>query len=111
MRLFLTEDLGQFDLLTAFCSLYYLPPSDMARVVAKAAAMRATIVLQANDAIPSLPASGRELRLLMTSNGYPDVAVHHFPGYTRPLLVGAPQTSGRAVPIESVLDRVAHSGT
>ena len=25
MRLFLTEDLGSFDVVTAFCSLYYLP--------------------------------------------------------------------------------------
>lgn len=98
MRLFLTEDLGPFDVVTAFCSLYYLPESDMARVIAKAAAMRATLVLQANDAIHNLPASGTQLHLLMTSNGYPNVHVHDYPGFSRPLLVGSPEHVGRAAP-------------
>ena len=33
MRIFLYEDLGRFDVVTAFCSLYYLPEEDMARVI------------------------------------------------------------------------------
>ena len=37
MRLFLTEDLGVFEVVTAFCSLYYLPEEDMARIIRKAA--------------------------------------------------------------------------
>lgn len=91
MRMFLADDLGHFDVVTAFCSLYYLPEDDMARVIAKAAATRARLVLQANDAIANLPASGSKLRELMASNGYPDVEVHQFPGFSRPLLVGTPR--------------------
>lgn len=91
MRLFLTEPLGPFDVITAFCSLYYLPEEDMARVIAKAAASGATLVLQANEAITNLPAGASALRHLMESNGYPAVTVHHFPGFARPLLVGRTQ--------------------
>ena len=39
MRVFLSSDLGRFDVVTAFCSLYYLPQEDMARIIAKASAM------------------------------------------------------------------------
>ena len=42
MRIFLYEDLGRFDVVTAFCSLYYLPEEDMARVIRRAAGMGAT---------------------------------------------------------------------
>lgn len=88
MRRFLTEPLGTFDVITAFCSLYYLPEEDMARVIAKAAASGATLVLQANEAITNLPARASELRRLMEANGYASVTVHQFPGFARPLLVG-----------------------
>jgi SAM-dependent methyltransferase len=95
MRLFLSEDLGRFDLITAFCSLYYLPEADMARVIAKAAASGATLVLQANESITNLPANARRLRRLMTAHGYPNVRVYEYPRYRRPLLVG----SCAAVPV------------
>jgi 2-polyprenyl-3-methyl-5-hydroxy-6-metoxy-1,4-benzoquinol methylase len=88
MRLFLTEDWGRFDVVTAFCSLYYLPLPDMAAVVRAAAAMAAVLVLQANDAIDNLPAKTADLRALMQQNGYPNVAVHAPRGFARPLLVG-----------------------
>jgi 2-polyprenyl-3-methyl-5-hydroxy-6-metoxy-1,4-benzoquinol methylase len=95
MRIFLTADLGTFDVVTAFCSLYYLPEEDMARIIAKAAGMGASLVLQANDAIFNLPAQTTQLRQLMIDNGYPDVEVHAFPGFARPLLVGrTPNTAG-----------------
>jgi hypothetical protein len=89
MRLFLTRDLGTFDVVTAFCSLYYLPEMDMARIIRKAASMGATLVLQANDAISNLPAALQPLRGLMTGNGYPHVDVFAERGFARPLLVGA----------------------
>jgi SAM-dependent methyltransferase len=95
MRMFLTQDLGTFDVVTAFCSLYYLPEEDMARVIAKAAAMGATLVLQANDAISNLPAQTGTLRRLMADNGYPDVEVHVSPGFARPLLVGRAPVASR----------------
>ena len=96
MRLFLTGDLGRFDVVTAFCSLYYLPEADMARIIAAAAAQGATLVLQANESISNLPARASELRRIMMENGYPDVAVHTFPGFGRPLLVGTPTGGARA---------------
>jgi SAM-dependent methyltransferase len=111
MRLFLTEDLGRFEVVTAFCSLYYLPEPDMASVIAKAAAMGATLVLQANDAISDLPATGRHLRLLMTTNGYPNVTVHDFPGFARRLLVGTRQTAGDGALNEAALETIGFSGT
>jgi len=91
MRLFLTQDLGRFDVVTAFCSLYYLPEEDMARVINKAAAMNAVLILQANEAIDNLPAKTLDLHRLMRDNGYPEVEVHTPAGFARPLLVGYTQ--------------------
>jgi SAM-dependent methyltransferase len=88
MRLFLTRDLGAFDVVTAFCSLYYLPEDDMARIVAKAASMNAVLILQANEAVDNLPARTLDLHRLMRDNGYPEIAVHTPAGFARPLLVG-----------------------
>jgi len=89
MRQFLTGNLGSFDVVTAFCSLYYLPEEEMARVVARAASMRAALVLQANDAITNLPASTEDLERLMLANGYKTVRVFRAPQFSRPLLVGS----------------------
>jgi SAM-dependent methyltransferase len=88
MRRCLSGDFGPLDVVTAFCSLYYLPAADMARVIAWAAGSGATLVLQANEAIGNLPARAATLRRLMEENGYPAVETHAFPGFTRPLLVG-----------------------
>lgn len=88
MRLFLTEDLGRFDVVSAFCSLYYLPEEDMARIIWKAASMNAVLILQANEAIDNLPAKTLDLHRLMRANGYSDVALHTPDGFARPLLVG-----------------------
>ena len=52
----------------------------MARVIRKAAAWRATLVLQANEAIDNLPAQSAILRRLMEENGYPAVHTHAFAG-------------------------------
>ena len=88
MRIFLTQDLGTFDVVTAFCSLYYLPEEDMARIIHKAAAMDAVLILQANEAIDNLPAKTLDLHRLMRENGYPEISVHTPAGFARPLLVG-----------------------
>jgi hypothetical protein len=55
-------------------------------------------VLQANDAIFNLPAQTTQLRQLMVDNGYPDVEVHAFPGFARPLLVARKPNAGTRVP-------------
>jgi SAM-dependent methyltransferase len=88
MRLWLTSDFGAFDVITAFCSLYYLPTVDMVRIIRKAAGMGSTLVLQANEAIENLPARARELRELMSLNGYGSVEMFSVAGFARPLLVG-----------------------
>jgi 2-polyprenyl-3-methyl-5-hydroxy-6-metoxy-1,4-benzoquinol methylase len=90
MRTFVTADPGTFDVVTAFCSLYYLPEPDMAAVIRKAAAMNAVLILQANDAIDNLPAKRDVLARLMRENGYPSITIYAPTGFTRPLLVGAP---------------------
>ena len=91
MRQFLDSDLGRFDVVTAFCSLYYLPEGDMGRIIEKAAGMRATLVLQANDSITNLPARAPVLEALMRRHGYSTVEVHRYPGFGRPILVGSAQ--------------------
>ena len=88
MRLYLTENLGPFDIVTAFCSLYYLPEDDMARIIAKAASTNAVLVLQANEAIDNLPAKTHQLQRMMYENGYETVQVFRAPDFARPLLVG-----------------------
>jgi SAM-dependent methyltransferase len=91
MRLWLSEDLGRFDVVTAFCSLYYLPVEDMARVIRKAADSGATMILQANDAIDNLPAKTETLHGLLRDNGYRDVSISAYPGFARPLLIASPE--------------------
>ncbi|HEX5107719.1 MAG TPA: class I SAM-dependent methyltransferase [Vicinamibacterales bacterium] len=96
MRVFLQQDLGVFDVVTAFCSLYYLPGQDMAAVVRKAAGMGAALILQANDGIRgNLPARTRDLRHLMLENGYPGTVVHALAGFARPVLAGHPARGAR----------------
>ena len=45
MRSFLTADWGRFDVVTAFCSLYYLPDADMEAIVRRASEDRRDTVL------------------------------------------------------------------
>ena len=91
MREFLSADWGRFDVVTAFCSLYYLPEADMAAVVRKAATMGATLILQANDGAVDIPAARTSsLRELMAGNGYDSVHLHTRDEFLRPLLVGTP---------------------
>ena len=96
MRLFLTADLGSFDVITALSALHYLPEEEMAHVISRAAGMGTVLILHPNDAIDSLPARTVDLHRLMRDNGY-DVQIHTTPGSERPLLVGSP--SGRRRPI------------
>lgn len=99
MRAFLTHDWGSFDVVTAFCSLYYLPPDDRAAIVRKAAAMGATIVLQANDGATAIPeARTSALRTLLVTHGYPTVHVHNRDRFSRPLLVGLPSRGASRAP-------------
>ena len=88
----LDRDWGDFDVVTAFCSLYYLDAEDMARVVRRASELAPLMVLQANNL--SKPSDRREkasltyLSALLEDNGFPRVEVHAPPGYSRPIVVG-----------------------
>jgi hypothetical protein len=66
--------------------------------VRKAAAHRATLILQANDAIDNLPAHAADLQRLMLDNGYADVDLHRAHGFVRPLLVGRPAVGAARAP-------------
>lgn len=97
MRAFLTESFGNFDVVTAFCSLYYLEPAEMAAIVRKAAQLAPVLILQAKTharpeagekAVKSTP---KYLAELMKNNGFPNVEWFAPPGFTRPILVGRRQ--------------------
>ena len=90
LRMFLTEALGTFDVVTAFCSLHSLPEAELAAIVRRAAAMGAVLILQANEALEDLPARRDTLGRLMRENGFPSLTVYAPHGFRRPLLVGVP---------------------
>lgn len=80
----------------------------MARIVHKAAAMNAVLILQANDEIDSLPARTLDLHRLMRDNGYPEVQVHTREGVTQPLLVGLTWIGAERKPAEAADHRLAN---
>ena len=91
---------GRFDLITAFCSLYYLDVEDMIRIIRRAAQLSPMMVIQGNNQTPdgdwekARKASVEFLARILRDNGFPEVQVVAPPGYSRPLLVG--QASPRA---------------
>jgi cyclopropane fatty-acyl-phospholipid synthase-like methyltransferase len=95
MREILRADWGKFDVVTAFCSLYYLTTEDMAKVVRKASELSPIMVLQAKtDTRPEAAENKAEkssvgfLRKMFEENGFPFVQVYGPKNYSRPLLVG-----------------------
>lgn len=94
----LGRDWGHFDVVTAFCSLYYLGADDMAKVVRRASELAPIMVIQAN--ILSKPTDRHErasigfLQHLLECNGFPEVELSAPRGYGRPILVG--RAGGRA---------------
>lgn len=86
---------GPFDIVTAFCSLYYLDEEGMASVVRQASKLAPTLVLQAKTDTRKEAAEGKAekssvafLARLMRNNGFPDVSTHGPKGFSRPLLIG-----------------------
>jgi methyltransferase family protein len=88
-------NLGKFDLVTAFCTLYYLSADAMARTVSDLSAVADTLVLQCNNersierrdpetfTRASLPFNVE----LVRNNGFPNVAVIERTGSDRPLVI------------------------
>ena len=95
MTEFVNLGLGWFDVVTSFCSLYYLDHDQMKYVVVESAKIAKTICLQANTTVNlsnrpfiSEKASVKFLTQLLRENGYPKVEVYSPSGYSRPLIVG-----------------------
>lgn len=91
----LDADWGNFDVVTAFCSLYYLSEEDMGKIVRRSSELAPLMILQANITTrreaadrkskkSSIEFSGKLLR----DNGFSEVKVYRLRGYTRPVLVG-----------------------
>jgi hypothetical protein len=97
-------DLGQFDLVTAFCTLYYLSQGAMAKTVADLASLTDTLVLQCNDensihrddAATFEKASLQFNTALVRSNGFPHVSIVEASGSQRPLVIGRTQAKAPA---------------
>lgn len=88
-------NLGRFDLITAFCTLYYLSASAMAKTVRDLSQLTDTLVLQCNtdraiertDPETFMKASLPFNMELVRHNGFPKVKVIERRGSSRPLLI------------------------
>jgi len=88
-------NLGRFDLITAFCTLYYLSTAAMRKTVSDLAKLSDVLVLQCNNersigrrhpetyTKASLPFNIE----LVRNNGFPNVSVIERPGSHRPLVI------------------------
>jgi serine/threonine protein kinase len=89
-------DLGNFDLITALCSLYYLDDEQIAMLVRHASTITDTLVLQCNtdrridrlDPRTFEKASIEYAVGALRRHGFPDVRVIAPRGYSRPLVLG-----------------------
>lgn len=95
MRAIVEQDFGSFDMVTAFCSLYYLPEQDMERVARAARDAARIFVVQAKTDTRSYAAESKAkkssveyLAGLMRSVGFRHIDVIAPRGYSRPLLIG-----------------------
>ncbi len=88
------RDWSGYDVATAFCSLYYEEPEEIARIVRTFSKAIDCFVVQANEnrdehaGVLLERSSLRFLRDVLGANGYPDQTVIEFPYYDRPLVIG-----------------------
>jgi SAM-dependent methyltransferase len=88
-------NLGRFDLITAFCTLYYLSRAAMAKTVSELVGLADTLVLECNndraikrsDPETFIKASLSFNVELVRNNGFPNVTVIERPGSDRPLVI------------------------
>ena len=90
----LRSDWGKFDVVTAFCSLYYLSETDMAKILRRASELAPIMVVQAKTDTRSEAEENKAekssvafLKKLLEENGYPEVRLFAPKNFTRPLLV------------------------
>jgi hypothetical protein len=88
-------NLGRFDLITAFCTLYYLSTTAMRKTISDLAGLTDTVVLQCNNERSierSDPETYTKASLsfnveLVRNNGFPNVMVVERRGSDRPLVI------------------------
>jgi hypothetical protein len=88
-------NLGRFDLVTAFCTLYYLSAAAMTKTVSDLSSVTDTLVLQCNtdhsieraDPETFMKASLAFNLELLRHNGFPNITVIDRRGSNRPLLI------------------------
>ncbi len=91
----LEKDWGSFDLVTAFCSLYYLETEDMVRVASAARRIAPCFVVQANETTRTHAADKKAekssvpfLEDLLRRVGFETVEVRNRGAFGRPISAG-----------------------
>ncbi len=94
MRSIATERVDQFDIVTAYCSLYYLEEQDMAEVAKAVLGIAPVFVVQAKTDTRAQATQGKArkssvefLRQLLQDCGFHKVRVVSEEGFTRPLIL------------------------
>jgi SAM-dependent methyltransferase len=89
-------ELGSFDLVTAFASLYYLDEADMVEVAKMSRDIAPVMVIQAKSDTRSSAAGAKAakskpefLRQVLLRAGFENVEQNSKEGYNRPILVGS----------------------
>lgn len=94
-------DLPRFDVVTAFCSLYYLPADEVRDLVRYIRTMTSVLVVQCNtdrlidrggDEETFRKASVEFAVAMLDQAGFTDRRIVAPPGYSRPLVIGRAQT-------------------
>ena len=91
----INSDFGSFDIVTSFCTLYYLNEQQMESIIRRISEISPLVVIQANNLAGSTwdsdkprRASVEFLKNLLEKNGFPYVDIKSPPFSTRPLLIG-----------------------
>ena len=88
------RDWSGYDIATAFCSLYYEEPAEMARIVRTLSKTIPCFIVQGNENPDEHSgamlerASRQYLSDLLRANGYADQTIVEFSYYDRPLIIG-----------------------
>jgi tRNA A-37 threonylcarbamoyl transferase component Bud32/2-polyprenyl-3-methyl-5-hydroxy-6-metoxy-1,4-benzoquinol methylase len=96
MKDIITMGLGKFDLVTAFCSIYYLADQDLFDVINFISTITNKIILQCNidkclgrdNSHTYTKASVEYTIRALQKNGFPNINVISPPNYHRPLVIG-----------------------
>jgi serine/threonine protein kinase len=96
MKKVINKNFGQFDLVMALCSIYYLDEADIERLIQYISTISDIFILQANidrtihreNPDTFKKASTEYLHNALKENGFPETRVITPAGYSRPLIIG-----------------------